>query len=136
MKANWDKAISFALDWEGEYSWDKDDPGGETKWGVSKRAYPELIIKELTKDECMAIHKKDRWDYMKCDDLPDKLDICVFDCALNMGIGRAEAILSLTQDWRDYLMYRVLRYNDLGKAKPMFLRGWINRAVSLWKILK
>jgi hypothetical protein len=53
-----------------------------------------------------------------------------------MGIGRAEAILNLTQDWRDYLMYRVLRYNDLGKAKPMFLRGWINRAVSLWKILK
>jgi lysozyme family protein len=136
MKANWDKAISFALDWEGEYSWDKDDPGGETKWGVSKRAYPELIIKELTKEECMAIHKKDRWDAMKCDDLPDKLDVCVFDCALNMGIGRAEAILNLTQDWRDYLMYRVLRYNDLGKAKPMFLRGWINRAVSLWKILK
>jgi lysozyme family protein len=136
MTENWQKAISFALDWEGEYSWDKDDPGGETKWGVSKRAYPDLDVKNLTKDECIVIHKRDRWDAMKCDDLPDKLDICVFDCAMNQGIGRAEAILALTTDWRDYLMYRVQRYNDIGKKLPMFLRGWLNRTLSLWKILK
>lgn len=136
MKDNWQKAIKFALDWEGEYSWDKDDPGGETKWGVSKKAYPDLIIKDLTKDECISIHKRDRWDAMGCDDLPDKLDICVFDCALNMGITRAKVYLEQTQDWRDYLMLRIQRYNDLGKTYPMFIRGWLNRAISLWKTLK
>jgi len=135
MKENWDMAIKFALMWEGEYSNDPDDPGGETKWGVSKRAYPHLDIKNLTKDECIAIHKHDRWDAMDCDLLSDKLDIVVFDTALNMGIGRATTILDKTSNWRDYLMYRIERYKDLGKSKPMFLRGWLNRALYLWKNL-
>ena len=136
MQENWDRAIRFALDWEGVYSNDLDDPGGETKYGVSKRSYPDLDIALLTKEEAMEIHKRDRWDYMKCDSLQDKLDIMVFDTALNMGVGRAQTILDLTHEWRDYMMHRILRYNDLGKNKPMFLRGWLNRVISLWKLLK
>jgi lysozyme family protein len=136
MTSNWPKAISFSLGWEGEYSWDKDDPGGETKWGISKKSYPNLIIKDVTKEQAMEIHKRDRWDAMGCDDLPDKLDICVFDCAMNQGVTRAQIILEQTQDWRDYLILRIMRYNDLGKTYPMFIRGWLNRALALWKTLK
>ena len=40
-------ALQFALKWEGgdKYTNDPIDPGGETKYGISKRAYPDIDIK-------------------------------------------------------------------------------------------
>ena len=43
---NFSEAITFILDHEGGYVDDKTDPGGETKFGISKRQYPNLNIKE------------------------------------------------------------------------------------------
>ena len=34
---------------------DPSDPGGETNWGISKREYPDLDIKNLTRDEAKAV---------------------------------------------------------------------------------
>lgn len=42
MKENFEKAFSFVLKWEGVYTNDKDDPGGETKYGISKKAFQIL----------------------------------------------------------------------------------------------
>ena len=39
------EAIGVILYHEGGYVNDKDDPGGETMMGISKRAYPNLDIK-------------------------------------------------------------------------------------------
>lgn len=36
-----------------------EDPGGETKWGISKRTYPKLNIKDITLEEAEEIYKKD-----------------------------------------------------------------------------
>jgi lysozyme family protein len=43
-----DKAIEIILKHEGGYVNDPDDPGGETKFGITKRNYPTLNIKSLT----------------------------------------------------------------------------------------
>lgn len=51
MDSNFTKAMQFISKWEGEYSNDPFDPGGETKYGISKRAYPNLDIKNLTKEK-------------------------------------------------------------------------------------
>lgn len=136
MTDNFSKAISFVLSWEGGYVDNPNDAGGETKWGISKRSYPDLDIKELTKEQAIEIYKKDYWNVMNCDYLSYPLDVVVMDTAVNMGVGRAQAFLDLTGDWRDYLMFRIIKYNDLAKRSPIFLRGWINRIISLWKTVK
>ena len=136
MKDSWDKAITFTLSWEGGYVNNPDDLGGETKHGISKRAYPNLDIKNLTLEAAKVIYKQDYWNKLNCDNLPYPLDIVVFDTAINMGIGRATTILSTDCDWKDYLLFRISRYNDIAKKTPQFLRGWINRTLALWKMLR
>ncbi len=43
---------------EGGYTNDPRDPGGETNWGISKRAYPNLDIKNLAMEEAKRIYKR------------------------------------------------------------------------------
>jgi lysozyme family protein len=44
---------------EGGYVNDPKDPGGETKFGISARAYPKIDIKNLTSDDAKTIFLKD-----------------------------------------------------------------------------
>ena len=74
---------------EGGYVSDSRDPGGETKFGISKRAYPSLDIKALTLADTKAIYKRDYWDRAQCDQLPSQLSYLVFDAAVNSGIGQS-----------------------------------------------
>jgi lysozyme family protein len=46
---------------EGGYVNDPDDPGGETKYGITKRAYPNLSIRELTVAQAEQIYERDFW---------------------------------------------------------------------------
>ena len=133
---SFEKAIEFALKWEGGYINHPDDPGGETNFGISKRAYPSLDIANLTEEQAKEIYRRDYWDKCGCNSLPEPEDLIVFDTAINMGVNRAlklmeQVSLSVTLDWRDYLFHRIEFYNQLNK--PMFLRGWINRVLALYK---
>ena len=55
IELSWDDVFDRLIGHEGEYSNDPNDPGGETKWGISKRAYPNLDIKNLTRDGAKTI---------------------------------------------------------------------------------
>ncbi len=59
--ATFDDAISKLLNDEGGYVNDPSDPGGETKYGISKRAYPDLDIKSLTVAQAEQIYERDFW---------------------------------------------------------------------------
>lgn len=74
---------------EGGYISNPKDPGGETKFGISKRAYPGVDIKALTLAEAKAIYRRDYWDRARCDELPHGVAFDVFDGAVNSGIGQA-----------------------------------------------
>ena len=50
MLKEFDKIIEVVLEHEGGYVNDPADAGGETRYGISKRAYPDENIKELTVD--------------------------------------------------------------------------------------
>jgi lysozyme family protein len=136
MKESIDKAMSFMFSWEGGYSNDLDDAGGETNFGISKRAYPNEDIKNMTKERATELYVRDYWNACNCGELPYPLDIVCFDTAVNMGVGRSQAFLDSTRDWKDYLMLRIERYIALGKKNPQYIRGWINRVISLWKSVK
>ena len=49
------KAVEMVLAHEGGYSCDPQDPGGETKFGISKKSYPNLDIEHLSRDEAIEI---------------------------------------------------------------------------------
>src|ERR1043166_4882428 len=62
--ADFSKAIGFVLSNEGGYEPPNTaDPGGETNFGISKRQYPFLDIKKLTREEAIAIYERDYWKF-------------------------------------------------------------------------
>lgn len=74
---------------EAGYVNDKDDPGGETRWGISKRSYPGLDIKNLTREAAKDIYRTDFWRRIDADTLPDGVAYQLFDFAINSGIETA-----------------------------------------------
>lgn len=86
---DFDTAFATLIGHEGGYVNDKRDPGGETKFGISKRAYPDVDIASLTVDQAKAIYKRDYWDRARCSELPPTVAFQVFDTAVNSGIGQS-----------------------------------------------
>ena len=82
-------AFDRLISHEGGYVNHPLDPGGETKWGISKRSYPHLNIKTLTRDDAKAIYKSDFWDRIHGDEVPDGVAFQLFDFAVNSGIETA-----------------------------------------------
>jgi len=147
---NFDKAVQFVLKHEGLYSDDKFDAGGETRYGISKRAYPHLNIRDLTQYDAMVIYKRDYWDKLPAN-LHPTIHCVLFDCAVNTGISRAIRILQsavkvnpdgqwgrLSQSAlnkmavNDVLLKftteRIIFYSSLSNF-GRFGKGWVNRTV-------
>ena len=101
MKQNWDEALKHILKYEGGYVNHKDDPGGRTNLGVTQRVWEEWTGKPATEEDMRGLtvamvsplYKKRYWDAVRGDDLPSGVDLCVFDCAVNAGVGRASKFL-------------------------------------------
>ena len=88
--ADFNKCIKIILKNEGGYVWNPDDTGGETNYGISKKQYPNLDIKNLSKKKATEIYRKDYWDKIQGDKINDeKLALNIFDCSVNCGIRRA-----------------------------------------------
>ena len=106
MSNKFSEALEIILHHEGGYVNHPKDPGGETNLGVTKRVYEdfggEKEMKDLTKEDVEPIYKKNYWDRVKGDDLPEGLDLCIFDFAVNAGPGRAakflQKLIGVTQD--------------------------------------
>jgi lysozyme family protein len=130
---SFEKAIEFTLKWEGGYSNDPTDPGGETKYGISKRAHPNLDIANLTLEDAKNIYRTEYWDASGCNNLSEPFDMVVFDAAVNMGVGRSKTLLTTAKGWQDYLFLRLERYISMREQYPQFIFGWINRIMDLWK---
>lgn len=110
-----DAMIERVLDSEGGYVNHPNDPGGETKFGISKRSYPQVDIANLTRDGAKAIYRADFWTRAQCDKLPPALTFQVLDAAVNCGIGTAVR-----------LMQRAAGVADDGHIGPMTLAA-LNR---------
>ncbi len=125
--------MDFVFKWEGGYVNRVDDPGGETRYGISKRAHPDVDIKNLTKDAAMEIYRADYWLKAGCEGLPWPDCLVQFDTAVNMGVGRARGFSDLADNWTHYLFLRLNLYSNLAKKTPTFLRGWLNRVTDLYE---
>lgn len=86
---NFDLAFEKLIGHEGGYVNDPRDPGGETKFGISKRSYPGEDIKALTLARAKALYLRDSWGPAGCDAVPDGAKFDLFDTAVNSGVRRA-----------------------------------------------
>jgi lysozyme family protein len=157
--AVFDAAVGFVLKEkiEGGYVNDPRDPGGETNFGISKRSYPKVNMKTLTRDGAIAIYKRDYWDAVNCDALPPMLAVALFDCAVNQGAGIAPKLLQRalgaspdgvigpktiaaaeradpSEALVQFLGWRLRRYAFTGNAAT-YMRGWSNRVLYLQQFL-
>lgn len=149
--SNLPQAFAFIAIWEwgnrkdGGYTNDLTDPGGETKWGISKRAYPDIDIKSLTKEEALIIYEKDYWLKIGADKMEKRMAIACFDSAVNCGVGRTRSWLAELEnkpDVKDKARWMIQRrtqyYLDLVKKRPAlnkYIKGWLNRVNDLSKYI-
>lgn len=90
---DFETAFKFLIGHESGYVNDPKDPGGETKYGISKRSYPAEDIKNLTLERAKFLYKRDYWGPSGCDAAPDLLKFHLFDFGVNSGPKTAVKIL-------------------------------------------
>jgi lysozyme family protein len=90
---NFDIAFERLIGHEGGYVDHPNDPGGETKYGISKRSYPGEDIKGMTLARAKEIYKRDFWGPAGCDVVPSSLKFDLFDTAVNSGVRTAVKLL-------------------------------------------
>src|SRR5258708_724985 len=88
-------AVTNLLRLEGGYVNDPSDPGGETNFGISKRAYPRLDIKTLPMWQAIDIYYTDWWTKFHFDQLSAGIGKKMLDMSVNLGIYHATKLLQL-----------------------------------------
>lgn len=86
---DFDNAFAKLVGHEGGYSNNPADPGGETKFGVSKRQYPMEDIPSMTIDRAKLLYRRDYWGPAGCDAVPDPIKFDLFDMAVHAGVKTA-----------------------------------------------
>ena len=100
MVITFDTAFNRLIGHEGGLVDDPQDPGGMTKFGISKRSYPNVDIRNLTLHEAKQIYYRDFWSVLG-DDVHSAVKFQVFDAAVNHGIGNALRMLQRAVDVAD-----------------------------------
>ena len=105
-----DRCLAEVLRQEGGFADDPRDPGGATKFGVTRavlseargRAVSAEDVAALTQAEAAEIYRRSYWAPAACAELPEGLDLVAFDMAVNMGPGTSarllQAALGVTAD--------------------------------------
>ena len=152
---NFKQAFELVLTFEGgdKITDDPADPGGLTKWGISQRAYPDLDIRNLSRDEAEAIYRRDYWQPLGCDDYEYSKALMLFDCAVNQGVPTAARIAQVTVNVvadgiigpksraaimeiesghfvSRYCVLRLDRYRQT-KGVDRFFKGWTRRVLKI-----
>jgi lysozyme family protein len=90
------KIVDNLLITEGGFVDDPRDPGGETRFEISRRSYPALDIKNLTRDAAIEIYYQDFWTMYSYDKIKDdRIAEKVFSLCVNMGPSAANNILQI-----------------------------------------
>ena len=159
MKTSFEEIIEVVLEHEGGYVNDPDDAGGETKYGIAKRWYPSVDIKNLTIEQAKKIYHQDYWNPAKCNEVPPKLRHIYFDMCVNFGRRGAVKVLQQAANSKNrnkikvdggigpntlnaiqnisldrVRAYRVLRFANIVIDKPnqeKFWLGWFRRALEV-----
>lgn len=146
-----EQCIKVILRHEGGYVNNPNDWGGETKYGIAKRFFPELDIKNLTIEEAKRIYFDYYWTPMNLTGIiiPENI-LEIFDMGVNAGRSNAihmaqrlvgsqpdgkmgplttKKINSFPDFLKKYKQARVEYYMrvSMKRNNKVFLKGWLNR---------
>jgi lysozyme family protein len=132
---NFERAFAVVVGIEAGYVNNPQDPGGETKYGVTKRQYPTVDIKNLTLEQAQDIYRRDYWNTHDLDTLEYGKALLVFDTAINggnharwYGMYGGYAMKDFAQA---FLAERVLYMASL-PGWVSFGRGWSRRLFKIY----
>ncbi len=142
------RALDFLLKKEGGYVNNPKDPGGETKYGISKRSYPSVDIKNLSLQQASDIYYKDYWLTSGANTIKNqRVATFIFVTGVNTGItfvkNMTKSILASKKslslnalDPEDVIqnmqLLTIKRYVSIVNGNPdsrEFLLGWLNRVL-------
>jgi len=172
--ADFRSAFARTLKFEGGYANDPDDRGGETYRGIARKVWPSwegwvtvdnLKYANLLLDDNRQLqvqvegfYRKNFWNPIKGDSLPDPVARELFDCAVNCGIGTAVRFLQraigvaddgafgadtfravtthllsdgagvLVEKLKSQRRERYARIAENDPSQAKFLKGWMRRA--------
>jgi len=140
---NFQRAIEWVLRWEGGYQNNPADVGnwtsgkvgiGENKgtnFGISAASYPNLDIRNLTKEQAIAIYERDYWQPSGAAALGWPACLLVMDTAVLHGVGTAQRWLAEGGASPYAIAAKRLRtYTKLNNWQQ-FGAAWVNRTADL-----
>ncbi|GJD74511.1 glycoside hydrolase family 108 protein [Methylobacterium sp. J-043] len=159
-------AITRVLVHEGGYVNDPRDPGGATMKGVTQRTFdgylkrngkPSRPVRSITQAELGAVYRRQYWDAVKGDELPEGIDYVLFDGAVNSGPGQSikwlqralgvrvdgvigEATVQAAEAYPDHdalvaaILERRLAFLKSLRTWKAFGKGWGRRVVEVRQI--
>lgn len=135
LESAFEAAWIFTKRWEGGYTNDPVDPGGETNYGISKRAFPKEDIANLTEARARELYLE-IWKARECGRFSCPLSVVYFDACFNHSPRAALKMLEASDGlWERLLLARIQYYLKLVNNSPAlgkFLKGWIARASALF----
>ena len=132
--SNFDRAFAIVVGIEGGYVNDPKDPGGETKYGISKRQYPNIDIKNLSLQQARDIYQRDYWNTHGLDSLEYGKALLVFDTAVNGGNHQRWYSMFGGYPLPEFVISFQAEHNLYLASQPtwqLFGRGWSRRLVKL-----
>lgn len=149
---NFTEALQHVLKHEGGYVDHPSDPGGETNYGITVKVARENgylgDMRSIPMHVVADIYKRQYWDTVKCDQMPESVRFALFDYAVNSGpvaaskalqrvLGVADdgiigpATIGAAQAQSDGLGARLngyrLKFMTELKIWPTFGKGWARR---------
>ncbi|MBX2806278.1 MAG: hypothetical protein KTR19_09920 [Hyphomicrobiales bacterium] len=129
MEVNFDLALKHVLKFEGGYSDHPKDPGGATNFGITigvlrefrGRSVTKQDVRSLSLSEAANIYRTRYWDASSCNELPAGIDLAVFDCAVNQGVGRARRFLQIAAGVTPDGIVGPLTLDAVKSGKPLSL---------------
>ena len=120
-----DKAFNYTMEWEGgsKTTNDPDDPGGYTRFGISKNSHPHVDVENLTEEGAKTIYALGYWGAINGNLLADKSErvaIKVFDAGVNIGTVRAAKFLQESLNKLDGVFPKI---DEDGRVGPSTLRA-------------
>ena len=131
MAVTFESEIEKLLAREGGYVNHPADRGGETKYGISANANPDIDIKALTREGAKKLYKDRYWDKANISNLPENMRGPGFDAVVNHGVGGGLPMIAQAYgDPTALANIRQQKYQDIVSNDPtqaVFAKGWQNR---------
>lgn len=148
-KEVFNKALKFVLKWEGGYSNNPNDKGGATNKGITQGTYNAWLrakgsatrdVRYIADREVEQIYYDNYWVKAGCEKMTPVFAIISFDTAVNMGVSRVNEFLKAAEyKYPDkFILARIAKYLEFAKVgnQKVFLQGWLNRVMDLYKFIQ